>query len=139
VVVPSDHIGIINFLAVTGGIAARQQQPAGMPGASELGDSFHHMDRDKVPMHHSFKKAYCLALRRAWFMFKPTTFDALVAALKADGLTDAPHAAARATLTLGARRARLYGTQADSKTGASFFNAAAWGRANNVLAEIHAG
>jgi hypothetical protein len=31
------------------------------------------------------------------------------------------------------------GTQADSKTGAPFVNAAAWGRANNVLAEIIAG
>jgi hypothetical protein len=138
-VVPSDHIGIINFLAVTGGIAARQQQPAGMPGASGLGDSFHHMDRDKVPMHHSIKKAYCVALRRTWFMFKPTTFDALVAALKADGLTDAPHAAARATLPLGARRARLVRHAGGLQDGRLSFQRRRLGRANNVLAEIHAG
>ena len=33
----------------------------------------------------------------------------------------------------------LYGNQVDSKTKAPLFNKAAWGRANNVLAEILAG
>jgi hypothetical protein len=60
-----------------------------MPGAGGLGDSFGHMDRAKVPMRHSFKTACFVALRRAWFMFEATVFGALVAALKANGLTDA--------------------------------------------------
>jgi hypothetical protein len=39
----------------------------------------HHMDRPKVPMHHGSKKGYFVA------------FDALAAALRADGLTDKVH------------------------------------------------
>ena len=81
-----------------------------------------------------------------------------MAALKADGLTDA-QIEAKQYYDFDYFRRRvprlvpppeqhfhrvravfaLYGTQADSKTGAPLFNAAAWGRANNVLAEILAG
>jgi len=53
-----------------------------------LGDAFHHMDRAKVPVHHSFKNGFFVALRRAWFMFEPTAYEALKAKLRAGGLTD---------------------------------------------------
>ena len=46
------------------------------------------MDRCKVRVHHGSKNGYFVALRRAWFMFDPKAYDTLVAALKADGLTD---------------------------------------------------
>ncbi len=35
--------------------------------SSVIGDSFHFMDRPKVPMHHDGKKGYFVALRQAWF------------------------------------------------------------------------
>jgi hypothetical protein len=47
------------------------------------------MDRPKVPVRHSSKKAYFVALRCAWFMFEPVMYAAFKAALKKDGLTDA--------------------------------------------------
>lgn len=56
--------------------------------SSVLGDAFHFMDRPKVPVHHSHKKGFFVALRRAWFMFEPKAYESLIAALKADGLTD---------------------------------------------------
>ncbi len=34
-----------------------------------LGDSFHFMDRLKVPMHHDGKKGYFVVLRQAWFQW----------------------------------------------------------------------
>ena len=53
-----------------------------------LGDPFHFMDRPKVPVSHGFKKGYFVALRRAWFMFEPTKYAEVKAALKADGYSD---------------------------------------------------
>ena len=53
-----------------------------------FGDAFYFMDRPKVPVHHSHKKGFSVALRRAWFMFEPKAHESLIAALKADGLTD---------------------------------------------------
>ncbi len=40
--------------------------------SSVLGDSFHFMDRPKVPMHHDGKKGYFVALRQAWFQWDLT-------------------------------------------------------------------
>ncbi len=37
--------------------------------SSILGDSFHFMDRPKVPMHHDGKKGYFFALWQAWFQW----------------------------------------------------------------------
>jgi hypothetical protein len=37
--------------------------------SSMVGDSFHFMDRPKVPMHHDGKKGYVVALRQAWFQW----------------------------------------------------------------------
>ena len=45
--------------------------------SSVIGDAFHFMDRPKVPVHHSSKKGYFVALRHAWFMFDPIAFKAL--------------------------------------------------------------
>ena len=42
----------------------------------------------QVPVHHEFKKAYFVALRRAWFVFDPVALAQVEAALKADGLTE---------------------------------------------------
>ena len=39
-------------------------------------------------MHHSFKNGFFVALRRAWFMFEPTAYEALKAKPRAYGLTD---------------------------------------------------
>lgn len=36
-----------------------------------LGDAFHFMDRAQVPVHHEVKKAYFMALSRAFLMFDP--------------------------------------------------------------------
>jgi hypothetical protein len=57
--------------------------------SSVLGDPFHYIQRAKVRMHHGSKKGYFVALRRAWFMFEPKAYDALVAALRVDSLTEA--------------------------------------------------
>ena len=126
--------------------------------SSVLGDPFHHMDRPKVPVHHGSKKGYFVALRRAWFMFEPKAFGILDAALQADGLSDeeieskmyydiayflkrVPRLVPPPIQHYHRVRAvyALYGNQVDSKTKAPLFNKAAWGRANNVLAEILAG
>ena len=56
--------------------------------SSVLGDPFHYMDRAKVPMHHSHKKAFVVALSRAWFVFEPVAYANVIAALKSDGLSE---------------------------------------------------
>ena len=123
--------------------------------SSVLGDAFHFMDRPKAPVHRSSKKAYFVALRRAWYVFEPKVYAALVAALKADGLTDA-EIEARGYCDFAYFRRRvprlapppsqhykrvravyaLYGLQVDTKSGSPLFNKKARAKANNVLAEI---
>lgn len=108
-----------------------------------------------MPIHHGSKKGYYVALRRAWFMFEPKSYADLIAALKADGLTEkeieakeyfdfpffrkrVPRMVPPPSLHYSRVRAvfALYGQQRDSKTGAPLFNHAAWTKANNVLDEI---
>ena len=123
-----------------------------------LGDAFHFMDRPKVRVHHSFKKAYFVALRRAWFMFEPTGLAALLELLKLDGLSDKDieHKMYYDFAYFRKRKPRLvpppeqhyhrvravyalYGPMKDSTTGLPLFDKTAWGRASNVLGEIRMG
>ena len=126
--------------------------------SSVLGDPFHFMDRPKVRVHHSFKKAYFVALRRAWFMFEPTGLAALLELLKLDGLSDKDieHKMYYDFAYFRKRKPRLvpppeqhyhrvravyalYGPMKDSTTGLPLFDKTAWGRASNVLGEIRMG
>ena len=53
-----------------------------------MGDSFHFMDRPKVPMHHEFKKSYFFSLQQAWFAWDDKKLDEVLKALREeDGLT----------------------------------------------------
>ena len=123
--------------------------------SSVLGDAFHYMDRPKVPVRHSSKKAYFVALRRAWFMFEPKAYAALKDKLRLDGLTD-KEIETKEYYEFAYFRKRvpryvpppeqhyhrvravyaLYGSQPDATTGLPLFNKAAWKKACNVLGEI---
>jgi hypothetical protein len=50
--------------------------------SSVVGDSFHFMDRPKVPMHHDGKKGYFVALRQVWFQWDLTKLAEVQAALR---------------------------------------------------------
>jgi hypothetical protein len=50
--------------------------------SSVVGDSFHFMDRPKVPMHHDDKKGYFVALRQAWFQWDLTKLAEVKATLR---------------------------------------------------------
>jgi len=54
-----------------------------------LTDGWHMMDRVKVKVHHSSKKAYYHALMLAYFAYDPVTLKAAVDALLVKGLTNA--------------------------------------------------
>ena len=49
--------------------------------SSVVGDSFHFMDRPKVPMQHDGKKGYFVALRQAWFQWDLTKLAEVKATL----------------------------------------------------------
>jgi hypothetical protein len=49
--------------------------------SSVVGDSFHFMDRPKVPMQHVGKKGYFVALRQAWFQWDLTKLAEVKATL----------------------------------------------------------
>ena len=52
---------------------------------SVCGDGFHGMDCMKVPVHHSLKKSFCMALMEAWFTWDQDTFKKVVEKLKENG------------------------------------------------------
>ena len=57
--------------------------------SSVVGDSFHFMDRPKVPMHHDAKKGYFVALRQAWFQWDLTKLAQVKATLQVErGMND---------------------------------------------------
>jgi hypothetical protein len=57
--------------------------------SSVVGDSFHFMDRPKVPMHHDGKKGYFVALRQAWFQWNITKLAEVKVALRDErGMND---------------------------------------------------
>ncbi len=49
--------------------------------SSVVGDSFHFMDRPKVPMHHDGKKGYFVALSQAWLQWDITKLAEVKATL----------------------------------------------------------
>ena len=125
--------------------------------SSVVGDSFHFMDRPKVPMQHEDgKKGYFVALRQAWFQWDLTKLAEVKATLRDErGMNDSAIEAMlyydvdffhvrvpRIVLPPSKLYWRvcavyeLYGPMLDAKTKAPLFNKAAWKKANNVLIEI---
>jgi hypothetical protein len=127
--------------------------------SSVLGDSFHFMDRPKVPMHHDGKKGYFVAPRQAWFQWDPTKLAEVKATLRYERGMNNNEIEALMYYNVDYFRVRvprvvlppsklywrvravyeMYGPMTDAKTKAPLFNKAAWKKANNVLKEILAG
>ena len=126
--------------------------------SSVLGDAFHFIDRPKVAVHHSAKKAYKQAFGEAWLPYSATILAEVQATLAAAGMTAAqikrkrfwsprwfrrrvPSYAPEPSILY--KRVRgvfvLFGNQLDVKTSKPLFNDTAWAKANNVLKEILAG
>ncbi len=127
--------------------------------SSVVGDSFHFMDRPKVPMHHDGMKGYFVALRQVWFQWDITNLAEVKATLcNKRGMSDS-EIEAMLYYDVDYFRVRaprivlppsklywhvcavyeMYGPMTDAKTKAPLFNKAAWKKANNVLKEILAG
>lgn len=123
-----------------------------------LGDAFHMMDRPKVPMSHSSKKAYFVSLQEAFFAWDTDCLERVKVALRKDGMRedeiDAKMYYDVAFFRARVRRAilppsslywrvravyELFGPMIDEETKAPLFNQASWKKANNVLNEILAG
>jgi hypothetical protein len=127
--------------------------------SSVVGNSFHFMDRPKVPMHHDGKKGYFAALRQAWFQWDITKLAEVKATLLNErGMNDSeieamlyydddyfhvrvPRIILPPSKLYWHVRAvyEMYGPMTDAKIKAPLFNKAAWKKANNVLKEILAG
>ena len=157
--------------------------------SSILGDAFHFMDRPRVrrhlyrharsyyhhhhppppthhpshslqvPVHHDHKKAYFVALRRAWFIFDEAALARVKKALKEkDGLSDEEIEAKmyydfkyfrqrvprvvpppRQLYTRVRAVYATFGYEKDAESKQPLFNATAWEKASNVLKEILAG
>ena len=127
--------------------------------SSVIGDSFHFMDRPKVPMHHDGKKGYFVALRQAWFQWDLTKLAEVKATLRYERRMNDSEIEAMLYYDVDYFRVRvprivlppsklywrvravyeMYGPMTDAKTKAPLFNKAAWKKANNVLKEIIAG
>jgi hypothetical protein len=123
--------------------------------SSVLGDSFHAMDRTKVPIRHEARKGYFVALREAFFVWNPVKLKDLEERMKNSGLSDDAIKRQRYFNSKLFRdcvdrcvpppkilywRVRAvyatYGPLIDSKSKAPLFNARAWSKANNLLKEI---
>jgi hypothetical protein len=52
------------------------------------GDGYHGMARPKVPVLHSLKKPFYIALMEAWYSWEQETFGKIMVKLKLDGMTD---------------------------------------------------
>ena len=116
--------------------------------SSVVGDSFHFMDRPKVPMHHDGKKGYFVALRQAWFQWDLTKLAEVKATLRYErGMNDSeieamlyydvdyfrvrvPRIVLPPSKLYWRVRAvyEMYGPMTDAKTKAPLFNKAAWKR-----------
>ena len=123
--------------------------------SSVLGDSFHAMDRTKVPIRHEARKGYFVALREAFFVWNPIKLSELEERMKQSGLNDEAIQHQRyfntqlfrdcvdrsipppTTLYWRVRAVyATYGPLIDSKSKSPLFNAAAWRKADNLLKEI---
>lgn len=122
---------------------------------SVTGDGYHFMERPPVPVRHSLKKAYKVALMEAWYSWNPEGFNEVVDKLKAEGKSDEQIEAVfffNTAIFLGCVgrtvprpsvlywRVRavfaFYGVKVCSHTGKPLFNETSWKKANNVLEEI---
>jgi hypothetical protein len=120
-----------------------------------LGDTYHGMDRSKVPVRHEYKKPYKVALSRAWLQWNKSKLDEVSGVLKENGWTDEDinnkmyfkHSFfAERVERVQLPPCQLYwrvravfvkfGNKIDSKTGLPLFNKAAWGKAKSLLKEI---
>ncbi len=119
-----------------------------------MGDSFHFMDRPKVPVHHEFKKSCYVSLQQAWFAWDDKKLDKVLKALREeDGLTQdealakmhfdatffldcVPRCVLAASKLCWRVRAvhETCGNLIDSETGKPLFNETAWKKANDVVA-----
>ena len=123
--------------------------------SSVLGDTFHAMDRTKVPIKHEAKKAFFTALRDAFLMWNEEEIQELEEHMQKEGKSTSDIKRARYfSPTLYRRcvdrcvppprilywRVRavyvIYENMIDSKTKKVLFNDKAWTKANNVLLEI---
>jgi hypothetical protein len=122
---------------------------------SVTGDGFHFMDRAPVPVHHSMKKAYFVALMEAWYSWDKKIFDSIIKKLKHEGKSDdaieqlyffntslflgcCPRIVPPPSILYWRVRAvfAFYGKQVCAHTGKPLFHEKAWKKANNVLVEI---
>ena len=124
-----------------------------------LADIWHLQDRAKVSMHHSSKKAYYVALTRAFFIWDEEDLNEVTKVLReVEHLSDEE---IEKKMFFGIDYFRLrvrrrvppasilywrveavyaiYGNVLDEKTKQPLFNKAAWAKAKNVLIEIEAG
>ena len=125
--------------------------------SSVLGDSFHFMDRAKVPVHHEYKKSFYHCLSEAMFIWDPVILAKVKSNLSKEGLsakeiankmyfdTDyftqrVPRTAPKPSIMYPRVRAvyALFGNQVSSK-GVPLFTKTSWVKAKNVLQEILAG
>jgi hypothetical protein len=126
--------------------------------SSVLGDAFHFIDRPKIAVHHSVKKAYKQAMGEAWLPYHKDYISEVYTALLTAGMTAEQIKRKRFWKPRWFRRRcpayapkpevlykrvrnvfELFGSQLDAKTGKPLFNEAAWEKANNVLKEVLAG
>jgi hypothetical protein len=120
-----------------------------------LGDTFHAMDRPKVPVKHEYKKPYFVALQEAFFAWRPDLLADVKETLQLNSFTTED---VEALLYYNVKFFRdrvdrrvlppkqlywrvravyvLFGNKSDSKTNKPLFNKRAWNKANNVLNEI---
>jgi hypothetical protein len=122
---------------------------------SVTGDGYHFMECPPIPIRHSLKKSYKVALREAWYCWKPKRFKKAVQKLKDEWGSDQEimdHFFFNTSNFLGccARgvppptilywRVRavfaFYGNRICTHTSKPLFNKTSWKKANNLLEEI---
>jgi hypothetical protein len=119
------------------------------------GDGFHGMNRMKVPVHHTLKKSFYIALMESWYSWDPAVFDEIISKLKEKGksekeieslyvfhttlfLSCCPRIVLPPSVLYWRVRAvfAFYGPMECPHTNKPLFNTRAWKKANNLLKEI---
>ena len=119
------------------------------------GDGYHGMSRPKVPVMHSLKKAFYIALMEAWYTWEPEKFGAIVEKLSTEGkskkeieniyifntstfLACCPRVVPPPSILYWRLRAvfAFYGTKVCPHTSKPLFNDLAWAKVNNLLKEV---
>jgi hypothetical protein len=124
--------------------------------SSVLGDMFHYMHRTVVPVHHTSKKGYFVALRDAFFAFDPVILEEVKLVLRVRHKMSEEEIKNKMYYDFRwfARRVprvvlppsklyyrvravySFYGYQRDGKTNSPLFNALCWEKAKGVLSDI---